>query len=271
MRTAEDGHNAVLVSPPPDPRPVAILSALRQEISALRSALDRRSTVQVAGVPVLRGEIDGHDVVIADTGIGKVNAALTTALIVERFNPRIALFTGVAGGLDPGLEVGDIVIAQELLYHDAGVLESGGLWRYQAGHVPFFNPTEQFGYATDPELLARVVDNIEPAELDPVGSRREPPRVVLGTVLTGDQFVNDPEVRQRLHRELGGLAVEMEGAALAQAAKRLGVPYLVFRALSDLAGEESHIDFTRFLDEVARNSSRLARQMLPALLRPSAQ
>lgn len=257
------------MSPSLQSRPVAVMSALAREIAELRAALGRPSIVDVAGTQVLRGQIDGHDVIIANTGIGKVNAAVTAALLVERFNPKLAVFTGVAGGLDPALDVGDIVIARKTANHDTGVLEGGGLRRYQAGHVPFFNPTQQFGYATDADLLERVATRITRGELDPVGGRHDPPRVVLGTILTGDQFVNDPQVRDRLHTELGGLAVEMEGAALAQAAERLGVPHLVIRALSDLAGAESHLDFTRFVTEVARNSARLVRQILPVLSSPS--
>jgi adenosylhomocysteine nucleosidase len=257
------------MSASPHLRPVAVMSALAEEIAELRAALAPSSTVDVAGTQVHRGQIDGHDVVIANTGIGKVNAALTAALLVERFNPEMAVFTGVAGGLDPDLDVGDIVIARTTANHDTGVLEGGGLRHYQAGHVPFFNPTEQFGYTTDADLLERVATRITPGELDPVSGRHDPPRVVLGTILTGDQFVNDPLVRDRLHTELGGLAVEMEGAALAQAAERLGVPHLVVRAVSDLAGAESHLDFTRFVSEVARNSARLVRQILPVLSPPS--
>lgn len=249
----------------PDRHPVALLSALPQEISELRAAVAGPTTVGIAGTQVDRGTIDGHGVVIANTGIGKVNAAVTTALVIERFKPRTVVFTGVAGGLDPEFEVGDIVIAARTAGHDTGVLEAGGLQHYQAGHVPFFNPTEQFGYAPDPDLLERVVSVAERVELDPVGGRPDPPRVVVGTVLSGDQFVNDPVVRARLHAELGGHAVEMEGAAVAQAAERLAVPHVVIRALSDLAGAESALDFTRFVGEVSRNSARLVRRILPVL------
>jgi len=253
------------MGPSPDPRPVAVLSALHQEIAELRTALVEPTTVDVAGTRVDRGAIDGHDVVIANTGIGKVNAAVTIALVVERFHPRMAVFTGVAGGLDPDVEVGDIVIAERTIGHDTGVLERRGLRHYQAGHVPFFNPTEEFGYAPDPDLLKRVVSTAERVELEPVGGRSDPPRVVVGTVLSGDQFVNDPAVRARLHDELGGHAVEMEGAAVAQAAERLTMPHLVIRALSDLARADSDVDFTRFVGEVSRNSARLVRRVLPVL------
>lgn len=253
------------MSQPADARPIALMSALTQEIAELRSVLDRASTGQVAGSLVHRGTIDRHAVVLANTGIGKVNAAVTTALVIARYDVRMALFTGVAGGLDPGLDVGDVVIADKTVAHDTGVLSDGGLERYQPGHVPFFNPTDRFGYTPDPQLLERVRARLADLELDPIGDRHRRPRVVIGTVLTGDQFVNDSAAREHLHDALGGLAVEMEGAALAQTAERLGVPHLVVRALSDLAGAESHLDFTEFVTAVSRNSGRLIRHLLPAL------
>lgn len=253
------------MKPPSEPRPIAVMSALNQEIAALRANVDRPSTVDIQGSRIHCGHIHGRPVVIASTGIGKVNAAVTTALLVERFEIEMVLFTGVAGGLDPDLDVGDIVIAERTVGHDTGVLERGRLQHYQAGHVPFFNPTDRFGYTPDPELLERVMETIEGFELEPIGDRIDPPRIVVGTVLTGDQFVNDPVVRERLHSEFSGTAVEMEGAAMAQAAERFGVPHLVIRALSDLAGVESHIDFTRFFEEVSRNSGRLIRRILPVL------
>ena len=245
--------------------PVALLSALTEEIEELRHALDDPSVMDLGGIPAQRGTLDGHDVVLAETGIGKVNAAVTTTLVIERFAPRMAVFTGVAGGLDPNLHVGDVVIARIVAAHDSGVLTPTGLRRYQPGHVPFLNPTDRFGYAAHPETLVHVAERLEGFALLPVADREQPPRVVVGTVLTGDQFVNDPAVRQALHGELGGQAVEMEGAALTQTAERLGVPHLVIRSLSDLAGAESDLDFSRFVRAVSRNSARLVRRILPAL------
>ncbi|MGH8873478.1 MAG: 5'-methylthioadenosine/adenosylhomocysteine nucleosidase [Acidimicrobiia bacterium] len=249
--------------------PVAILSAIPQELALLADSLVDADESQLAGQFVVSGSLDGVGVVLAEAGIGKVNTAVVTTLLMERFRPRLVVFTGVAGGLHPGLGIGDVVVAERTIQHDTGVLGETGLQRYQPGHMPFFNPTDRFGFPAQPELLERVRARLVGFELSSLsreaGGGKNPSQVVFGTVLSGDQFLNSETHRRLLHAELGGAAVEMEGAALAQTAEALGVDHLVIRSLTDLAGSESTIDFGRFLHEVAANSARVVRHLLPVL------
>jgi adenosylhomocysteine nucleosidase len=206
-------------------------------------------------------------VILVGAGIGKVNTALTATLLCDRFACRLIVFTGVAGGLDPDLHIGDVVIADHTVQHDAGVIEDERIQTYQAGHVPFFNPTDQLGYPVDPALLAKVktaLDGFEPGVVTASGGSR-PARITYGTILSGDQYLHCEATRERLFRQLGGRAIEMEGGALGQVAKAFGVPYLDIRALSDLAGKESRFDFARFVDEVAASSARILRRLLASL------
>jgi adenosylhomocysteine nucleosidase len=248
---------------------IGLICAIPQERVDLRAALDHDERLEIGSFGFDRGRLDDRPVVLAEAGIGKVNTAAVATLLVARFDAGILVFSGVAGGLDPELAIGDVVIAERAIQHDAGMIENERLHPYQAGHVPFFNPTPELGYVVAPALLERVRARLEPLELAPLsaaagGSGRRP-RLVYGTILAGDQFIHCEATRERLHREFEAQAVAMEGAALAQVAERLGVPWLEIRALSDLAGADSRFDFAKFVEEVAQSSALILRRLLPVL------
>lgn len=248
---------------------IGLICAIPEELRHLQEVLAGAHVETVAGLRFVRGGLDGQGVVLVGAGIGKVNTALVTTLLAERFQVRAVVLSGVAGGLDPALAIGDLVVADRTVHHDAGVIEHGRLHTYQAGHVPFFNPTDRLGYPVDPGLLARVRTRLEGFTLPPLSDRAggsgRTPRIVYGTILAGDSYIHCEATRERLHRELGGAAVEMEGAALAQVCEAFGLPWLDIRALSDLAGHDSRFDFAAFVDEVAASSARVVRHLLPVI------
>ena len=248
---------------------IGLICAIPQELAHLRDALERAEAVDLAHVRFDLGRLEGHEVALVGAGIGKVNTAMVATLLADRFGCRLIVFSGVAGGLDPALRIGDVVIADRTLQHDAGVIEDGRLATYQAGHVPFFNPTDRLGYPVEPALLARIRARLEGFVLPPLsraaGGVGAAPRIVLGTILSGDQYIHCESTRERLFGELGGAAVEMEGGALGQVAEAFGTPFLDIRALSDLAGRESRFDFAAFVHEVAGSSARILRHLLPVL------
>lgn len=243
---------------------VAVLSALETELDLLIEALDHPERSDLADWPVWQGRYADTPILAAKAGLGKVNTAALTALVWNRLRPSLMVFTGVAGGLDPSLGVGDIVVGERSLQHDAGVITEGGaLEVYQAGHVPFYNPTDDFGYTPSDEILATMRTVVSIAKLNPVLGRD--PMVTFGTILTGDQFLQDRATRERLFSELNGQAIEMEGAALAQTASRLGMDHLVIRSLSDLAEGGAIEHFDRFVPEVSANSARLVLALVTEL------
>jgi len=243
--------------------PILILSALPRELQLLREQLTGDETTTVGGNAFHTGTIRSRPVVLTAAGMGKVNAAMVATLGIDHFRPATLLFTGVAGGLDETLHIGDIVVADRVVHHDTGTIEPDGLHVYQSGHVPFFNPTDDLGYRSPERLLAAVHAVVGGLDLVPVLGHA--PDVVFGTIATCDQFIHSEVERARLHSMMGAMAVEMEGAAVAQVADHFGVDHLVVRSLSDLAGRESEVDFSRFLDETAANSVRLVFALLPAI------
>ncbi|MCS6878485.1 MAG: 5'-methylthioadenosine/adenosylhomocysteine nucleosidase [Geminicoccaceae bacterium] len=248
---------------------IGVMCAIPQELVHLRGRLERTSAEDLAHARFERGRLEGREVVLVGAGIGKVNTAITATLLAHRFGCRTIVFSGVAGGLDPALSIGDVVIADRTVQHDAGVIENGRLHTYQAGHVPFFNPTDRLGWPVDPELLARVRARLEGFALPPMaaraGGRDRPPAIVFGTILSGDQYLHCEATRERLFSELGGRAIEMEGGALAQVCEAFGIAWLDIRALSDLAGRDSRFDFAAFVDAVAESSARILLHLLPVL------
>ncbi len=218
-------------------------------------------------MPFFQGTLDGQSVVLVEAGMGKVNAAVVTTLLIHQFASRAVVLSGVAGGLDPALHIGDVVIAEHVLQHDAGTVENEILQVYQAGHVSFINPTDALGYRADQQMLGRIRGALNDVTLPSLprsaGGGDRPPRLTYGTLLTGDQYLHCEATRQRLHRLYGSQAIEMEGGAVAQVCESFSVPWLVIRALSDLAGRDSAIDFATFVYEVAGTSANIVRRLVP--------
>lgn len=245
--------------------PIGLIAAIPEEAAHLRDGTG--AVVRVGGLAFETTTLDGSPVVIVETGIGKVNAAVTATLLAERFGCRALLFGGVAGGLDPAHRVGDVVIGTTVVQHDYGALVDGGLLTYQPGTIPFPGEDRAHGYHLSPTAAAALADVVRDLRLPPLpaavaGDAPRRPSVSLGRILTGDTFVNDEAARARLHATFAAQAVEMEGGAIAQVAERFGIPWVVVRCLSDLAGSSSHVDFRAFLPVAAANAAAVVRAIV---------
>ena len=218
---------------------VAIVSAMHEELRALLADVDAPARVTQAGRVFHAGTLAGCPAVLCLSGIGKVAAAATTALLLERFTAVDAvIFTGVAGGLGPGVNVGDVVVARELLQHD---LDASPIFpRYE---VPL---TGRSRFAADAAWTSRLT----------ASARAQGLRVHEGLVISGDRFVSTAaESRELASRLPDALAVEMEGAAVAQVCADFGKPFAVLRTVSDRADDTAHVDFLAFVRDVASDAS----------------
>ena len=237
--------------------PFAIVAAMHEELSALLAQMPDEQRVRVAGRDFWVGHLHGRPVVAVLSRIGKVAAAVTATVLLERFGVRAIVFTGVAGGLAPGVNVGDVVVASELLQHD---LDASPIFpRYE---VPLSGMARFAADAAIGNALAKVAAGVLRDPVALIGQQAvdefgiEAPKVHRGLLVSGDRFVSTSAESEALRRDLpDALAVEMEGAAMAQACHDYGVPFAAMRTISDRADDAAHGDFARFVVEVASRYS----------------
>jgi adenosylhomocysteine nucleosidase len=226
---------------------LAIVGAMHEEIAALRPCLEGVRTERRAGRDFHFGRLDGHDVILVRCGIGKVAAATTTAVLLDAFDAHALVFTGVAGGLAGAVRVGDIVVATTLLQHDMNAEPLFPRWE-----VPL---TGRSRFDADAAWTARLAQ--AGRTLAAAGTHAVDPTIHTGLVISGDCFVATHAESDALRSLLpDALAVEMEGAAVAQVCHDFARPFGVVRTVSDRADDAAHGDFQRFVCEVAAPYSR---------------
>jgi adenosylhomocysteine nucleosidase len=253
-----------------DVRPIGILAAMPEEVRHLGQALSVDDKIVRGGYAFRRGRLDEMPVVLVEAGIGKVNTSLVTTLLLDHFGCRMALLTGVAGGLDPTVGIGDVVIADQLVQHDYGAVVDGEIRPYRPGTPPVGEPRDPLAYALEPSIRAVLHRQLDEFALPALpaaagGGITRQPSIRFGTILSGDQFINCETTRQRLFKRFAAQAVEMEGASLAQVAEQFKVPCIDVRCVSDLAGADSHLDFAVFLPYAAESAAQVLRRIVPVL------
>lgn len=213
---------------------IGIIGAMDKEINALLSQLKDVEEKTMAGMTFHRGKLWDNDAVIVKCGVGKVNMAVCTQLLIDLYEVDMLINTGIAGGLHKDINVGDIVISSDAMQHDVDVTGRG----FKPGEIPFM---ETSVFKADPELVAM-------AEL---ACRIVNPDIgcFVGRVVTGDQFVSDAAKRVEIIKNFEPCCVEMEGAAMAQVAVLNKVPFLIVRAVSDKADDEARVLVEAFEDQ----------------------
>jgi adenosylhomocysteine nucleosidase len=255
-------------TPRPTPaRPViAILGAMTVEVETLRQQLTDKEERTVQEVRFTTGTLKGKKVVLAYSGMGKVNATIAATLLVEHFQPTHLLFTGVAGGVNPDLRPGDIVIGAKTAYHDYGAWTPEG-FRVGPSVDPFTGKPNPLYFPADVGLLGVAEKVAADLQLAPVkaGQDARTPRVVTGVIVTGDAFVASPAKQAALRKEFQADATEMEGAAVAQICWQRRVPCLILRSLSDGAGAKALEDERLYEKAAAQNAALLVGGMVGRL------
>ncbi|MCU7557186.1 5'-methylthioadenosine/adenosylhomocysteine nucleosidase [Macrococcus capreoli] len=227
---------------------IGIIGAMQEEIEILKNDMVDLVTEQQAHVEIYKGRLYGQDVVLMQSGIGKVNAAICTTLLIKEYNPEMIINTGSAGGLGAELSVGDIVVSQSVLHHDVVATAFG----YALGQVPGMPER----YDADVKLIEVAEQAIKENDLT----------AHIGLIVSGDSFIGSAEQKQAILTHFNeSLAVEMEAAAVAQTCYQFNVPFIITRAISDLANGEAGITFDEFLKVACVSSSKIVKSVLETL------
>lgn len=226
---------------------IGIIGAMEEEVAHLKEAMQVEKTVERAAMTFVKGKLDGKDVVVVRSGIGKVNAGICAQILADLFEVDTLINTGVAGSLDAALDIGDIVISTDAVQHDMDVSALGD----PVGQIPRM---DTFAFPADERLVQLAVQANEEANPDI--------HTFTGRVVSGDQFVSDGAVKERLVTQFQAKCTEMEGAAIAQAAYLNKISCVIIRAISDKADNSSTMDYAAFEKRAITHTVRLVRNLM---------
>jgi len=239
---------------------IGIMGAMPEEINHIKELMDITDIQTIGKREFYSGKIHDHDVTLVFSRWGKVAATCSVTTLLDTYGVDFILFTGVAGGVDPSLNVGDVVIAESLYQHDMDGRPFFPRFQIPLTDHKIFRPREEhieLAHECITSFLSETKTKISRAKLDKF-SILKTSRVVKGTIATGDRFVGDAHACDSLSIEEDGIkavAVEMEGAAVAQICEDYDKPYLIIRIISDNADHTAHVDFEEFIDEIASEYS----------------
>ena len=230
-------------------RKLGIIGAMEQEVETLLGLMENRKEAAHAGSTFYEGTLKGLPVVVVQCGIGKVNAALCAQILCDRYAVTHLTNTGIAGSLCADLDIGDLVISQDAMYHDFDVTHFG----YPKGQVAGMDVV---AFPADDTLIGYAFAAAE---------KVHPGHAKIGRVASGDQFVSDSAVKQNIIDITRALCTEMEGAAIAQTAYRNQVPFVIIRAISDKADNSAQMDYPTFEKQAAHRCAEVTQTLAQKL------
>jgi adenosylhomocysteine nucleosidase len=259
-------------------KPIAIISAFPGELTKIIEAMEVEKNITIAQWTFHLGKIHGVNVVAFFCGVGKVNTAAGTELLIQQFNPRFIIFSGISGGVAPFTDIGDITISEVVAQHDYGlVVPIGGLKNVQypeeaeleRGFVPQGVPIYKFGNTTrikffkaNPDLIKLALKATEELTFENVPGTTRKPVIRVGVIVTGDQFITSTEKVDWLYKTFNALSTEMEGGAMAQVAYIHNIPWVIIRTNSDRADEIAVEIIKEFWQYAANNSANIVIKMI---------
>ncbi len=228
---------------------LGIIGAMAEEVETLLERMENKTAATIAGSTFCEGVLSGLDVVVVQCGIGKVNAAICAQILCDRYQVTHIVNTGIAGSLCAELDIGDLVVSQDAMHHDFDCNAFG----YPHGKVPGMDVIAFPADATLVQLAYAAAESVNPSHTK------------IGRVASGDQFVCDPALKERIISVSSALCTEMEGAAIAHTAYRNGVPFVILRAISDKADNSAEMDYPSFEKLAAHRCAQVTTALAAAL------
>lgn len=229
---------------------IGIIGAMQVEVELLIARMEHVSSVRLGSLVFHEGDLRGMHVVVAQSGVGKVHAAMCAEAMIVHFHVGACINTGIAGALAPNLTIGDVVISTDVVHHDMDVCNLG----YKKGQIP---GAETLTFPADPTLITAVHRAYE--HMDTTCT------ITDGCIASGDQFICTQEQKSFIRGEFAAAASEMEGASIGQVCYLNHVPFVIVRTMSDCADETSDIDYPSFEKASAYANARLIEEMLTQL------
>ena len=226
---------------------IGIIGAMEEEVAALKSEMADAKVTEFASMTFYKGTLCGKDTVVVRSGIGKVNAAICAQILVDKFGVDMLINTGIAGSLKAEIDIADIVISSDVLHHDMDATGFG----YPLGQIPRM---DVLSFEADKKLI-ELADKACRKVLPEIGTH-------IGRVVSGDQFISDKAVKERIASNFNGCCTEMEGAAIAQTAYLNKVPFVILRAISDKADDSATMDYPTFEKKAIENSVKLIKELV---------
>lgn len=229
---------------------IGIIGAMDEEVAALKEDMEIEEVKEKAFMSFCKGKLCGREVVVVRSGIGKVNAAICAQLLAQEFKADVLINTGIAGSLDGRIDIGDMVVSTDALYHDVDATIFG----YGPGQVPRM---EVLSFPADTRLV----------ELAKISNKEANPDIhtFAGRVASGDQFISSKEVKDKIIEQFHPLCTEMEGAGIAHAAYLNKISYVIIRAISDKADDSATVDYPVFEKQAIAHSVRLVKNLIPRI------
>lgn len=229
---------------------IGIIGAMEEEVNQLKEQMQDVKVLSKATLDFYEGKLAGKNVVVVRSGIGKVNSAICTQMLVDLFEVDCVLNTGIAGSLDAKIDIGDIVLSTDAVQHDMDAVAFG----YKVGVIPRMETSYFVADETLRKLAKQVCEQVNPEIA-----------VHEGRIVTGDQFIADKQKKEWLVRNFSGMCTEMEGAAIAHTAYNNGVPFLIIRAISDKADNSAEMDYPTFERMAIAHTVKLVHAMVEVM------